>query len=148
MSRPPRQHRAFTLIELLIILVVLVLATTFWANFRGQVMARQLETAALLIRSELLYAKSMSMQLAIPHQVAFQPRRVLVYEGDRQVHNQKLPGNIEIKETTFRSRLGRNRVKFGLNGAPSPGGSVTLRAPNGKEKKVVVAVVSGRIRIE
>jgi prepilin-type N-terminal cleavage/methylation domain-containing protein len=161
---------AFTLVELMIVLVILGIVAAVAVPLYTSTASIQLKTAANMIASDLEYAKSMAMSTGRSFSVVFDDSTLVEGYRIKDANGQVIPhpvhigadyivsfandsrlNKVNIESATFGST---STVKFDYMGAPYDGsnnplnsGSVLLRA-EGNPMTVRVEPVTGYISIE
>ncbi len=155
-----KAKRAFTLIEVILVVVILAIAAMMALPFAVSGASMQLRAAANIIAADLEYAKSMAISRGRPHRVVFnsdnESYRIQEPNGVALKHPVK-KGSDYIVDFSSDSRLQRVDIasaSFGVNdyvqfdylGSPSSNGVVRVSAGSGT-LFVKVAPVTGYITI-
>lgn len=144
----PSRHRGFTLVEMLVVMVIMVLAYAMTAPMiSAGVSGAELKAAARQIAAGLRKARSEAV--ARKNEVALTvdvERRQFELSGDKRIY--RLPEKIEVSLFTAQSELmdaKTGAIRFYPDGS-STGGRVTLSRG---ERKYLVDVdwMTGRVKI-
>lgn len=145
----PSRHRGFTLVEMLVVMVIMVLAYAMTAPMiSAGVSGAELKAAARQIAAGLRKARSEAVvrknEVALTVDVEL---RQFVLSGDKRIY--RFPEEIEVSLFTAQSELRNDKtgaIRFYPDGS-STGGRVTLSRG---ERKYLVDVdwMTGRVKIQ
>ncbi len=153
-----RSRTAFTLIEMIVVLVVLAVAASIIIPYATGTTSFQASAAARLIMSDLEYAQSQAITTQSPVSVGFSvsgnsytvsnASGTLIHPISKQAYIVDFDttggfGNVSVSSASFG---GASVVTFDALGAPDNGGTVTVVA-GPHTYTVTVAPVSGRVRV-
>lgn len=140
--------KAFSIIELLIVLMILSIIVSFSLyRFYGAMQESLLEKAALVLKSDIQLCQSFAeAQKKWTEMNFYLDNYTHNCEGEK-IFTRKLNG-VKITKTTFKTKDTIGKVKFSPEGTPIPGGTVTLQTSNGKKIYVIVPVSYGEPRIQ
>ncbi len=155
-ARTDRANRAFTLIELMIVVVIIGIAAAMAVPMVSSASSFQIRSAANVVAADLEYAKSMSISRGRSYSVVFNtttksyqiqdPNGTAVAPPGRKATVQFGEGtqlsNVAISDVSFSS----DKVTFDYLGSPNAGGTVQLQA-GGMTKTVTVEPVTGFITV-
>jgi len=146
-------RRGFTAIELLIVmsvfiilLLILVPSTKSYISYSNYMGFR---SAVYQLLSDIRMAQELSVGEKIPYTVCFFPSSEVYYitkpdnPSPKVILYRKLPKNVDIVSTNFID----NRFYYSESGAPSMGGTITLKF-NNKLYEITVIPVTGRVKIK
>jgi prepilin-type N-terminal cleavage/methylation domain-containing protein len=160
--------RAFTLIELMVVIVILAIAAAIVVPMASSAGAMQLRSAVNMVSADLEYAKSMAISRGQMYSVVFDPAaesyqiedpngNVIphpVKKGFNYVVNFRTDGRLGQVNIVSASFNGGNQVKFDYLGSPFDSadkaldsGVVTLQVGSAS-RTVTVEPVTGFIRID
>jgi len=156
-SRMEGGRSAFTLIEIMIVIVIIGIAAAMAIPTISSAGSFQIRSAANLVAADLEYAKSMAISRGRPYKVVFStttesyqiqdPNGAVVTPPGRKNTTQFGPAgqlnDVAIASVSFN---GAQTVTFDYLGSPDNGGSVGLQA-SGITKTVTVTPVTGFISI-
>lgn len=134
------------------LLVVIMLAITF-PVFNRSLAKSNLYAAARQISGHIRETQQMAMTEQDTYHLLFDLKKQGGYyrikDGMVTIKKCALPFNVTVTNTNF-STAADNKYKlfFGPNGRPVRGGTVTLKNTNGDFLYVIVAVHSGRVRVD
>lgn len=139
------KFRAFSLIEMLLVLGILAVVSTavFFASGR---MLQGLQFTQFM--NELRVATS---RMQTEAQTDLIERVVLFREGEYVLAKRLGGGEILISKTPYPAsvkKISGDQIAFARSGVPSQSGTIVFKNSAGLLKKLVVAPVTGRIRVE
>jgi prepilin-type N-terminal cleavage/methylation domain-containing protein len=151
---PRGDHRAFSLLEVVVVLAILaLLASMAAARFAAASTHYRLDAAARRVAADLALARSWARTTSRSQPVAFDPvagryqlpnvRPLDTASGSYLVDLKKAYGVTSVS-VDF---AGQTTVRFDAYGYPDRGGTVTLRA-DVVEKKVVLDATSGKATVQ
>lgn len=155
------ESRAFTLVELLIVVVILSIVALTAIPMMSSAAGIQIRSAANMIAADIEYARSMAISRGQNHSVVFDKDadsyRIVDLNGNVIQHPVK-KGFTYVVDFRNESRLNRvditnanfnadQTVVFNCLGSPDSGGSVNLQA-GGISATVVVEPVTGFVSIQ
>jgi prepilin-type N-terminal cleavage/methylation domain-containing protein len=155
------ESRAFTLVELLIVVVILSIVALTAIPMMSSAAGIQIRSAANMIAADIEYARSMAISRGQNHSVVFDKDadsyRIVDLNGNVIQHPVK-KGFTYVVDFRNESRLNRvditnanfnadQTVVFDCLGSPDSGGSVNLQA-GGISATVVVEPVTGFVSIQ
>lgn len=140
--------KAFSIIELLIVLIILSIIVSFSLyRFYGAMQESLLEKSALVLKSDIQLCQTLAEGQKKWTEMNFYSTNYTYNCEGGNIFTRKLNG-VKISKTTFKSNKGIDKVTFSPEGTPIPGGTVTLQTSNGKEIYVIVPVSYGEPRIK
>ena len=133
--------KAFSIIELLIVLLIISIITSFCLyRFYGAMQLTLLEKAALILKSDIQLCQTLAEGQKKWTEMNFYSDNYTHNCEGENIFTRKLNG-VKISKTTFKTVKGiTDKVTFSPEGTPIPGGTVTLQTSNGKEIYVIVPV--------
>ncbi len=159
LSHGSRKGRcAFTLVEIIVVLVILAIAATVVVPYATGTSSIQASSAARLIMSDLEYAQNQAITTQTPVSVTFSvsgnsytvsnASGTLIHPISKQAYVVDFDtlsgfGNVSVSEADFG---GASNVTFDALGAPDNNGTVTVVA-GPHTYTVTVAPVSGRVTV-
>ncbi len=141
---------AFTLIELLCVVSLLALICAIAAPaFRDLSHRRNLNIAARTMATEMRKVQQRAIMAGCGQIIEFvSSNRYRVIDGKTEErYNVFLPEGITIRNVNFPRFENVHYLRFNYNGSPSSGGTVTFENSGGDLLYVIVAPVTGRVRI-
>ncbi len=146
--------KGFTLVELTVsLLVVITMLAMTLPVFNKSLGKSNLYAAARQISGHIRETQQMAITEQATYNLLFDLKKqgghYWIKDGIVTVKKCGLPYNVTIVGTNF-STAEANKYKlfFGPNGRPVRGGTVTLKNTNGDFLYVIVAVHSGRVRVD
>lgn len=144
-ENPGKFSSGFTVLELLIVISIISIVSTFsFPHLLSWQTSLLGKLAAQTIASELRLAKIEALQNGITTKIIFDlPEDRFIYQGCKpQPKIVNFPKGVDLYTTTFP----QHTVYFHPTGTPSTGGTVTIQA-NGETKRITVTPVTGRVHI-
>lgn len=156
-SRMEGGNAAFTLIELMIVIVIIGIAAAMAIPMVSSAASFQIRSAANLVAADLEYAKSMAISRGRPYKVVFDSSTESYQVEDPNNNVVTPPGRRAGATFGAGTRLsqvvintasfgGSQTVTFDYLGSPDNGGTVELQA-EGITKRINVEPVTGFISI-
>ncbi|MCK4241290.1 MAG: type II secretion system protein [Candidatus Atribacteria bacterium] len=138
-------NKGYTLIELMVVVVIIFLLLALSLNgLDNLIQWNKLNTAAVLLSSELKNTQSRAFYEGVYYKLQFWPNlnRYIIYKQSELIKDIKLE-DIDLFNTNFTD----NNVYFYPSGVPGQGGTITLKNKKGKVLYVIMTPVTARIRI-
>lgn len=145
----------FALIELVIVLAIIAILTGIGVpTFQNLIDKNRLTTALNQVEADLRKAQAMAKATGANYEVLFIPGKNVYYIYEHPITSTaklketiSLPGGVTIYTTVSPDS---NKIIYYAASAQSEvnGGTITFKSPRGKYGKVIVASITGRIRIE
>ncbi len=145
-----KEERAFTLIELLYVLVLLGLVAALAAPaVHGLGQKYNLEIAARTMATEIRKTQQRAVTAGCGQIIEFTAEhRYRVTDGKtEETYYVKLPEGVNRRAVNFPMSDNIRYLRFNYNGSPSSGGTVTLANSSGAVLYVIVTPATGRVRI-
>ncbi len=152
-----RRERAFTLLELLIVLLLVGLASALVVpRMVASLPGVQLKSAARAVAASLRYARSQAVFETVPYAAAVDGSRGLLVvepaesrEAPERRRVYELPEGIEaeVVDAAAGEEPGTARLLFFPRG-DSSGGRVVLRDPRRREYAITVDPITGTVEVE
>ncbi|MBN1788321.1 MAG: GspH/FimT family protein [Sedimentisphaerales bacterium] len=158
---------AFTLVELLIVLIILGIVAAAAVPLYSSAATSQLKTAANMIASDIEYAKSMAVSTGRSYSVVFDPAaesyRINDFAGTTVSHPVHIGANYVVdfagdfrldKVDIINTTLNMNTIGFDSLGAPFSGAGVSLNnalirlGAENETMTVRIEPVTGYVKIE
>ncbi len=146
--------RGFTLIEVAIVLAILAIVLGIGVpTFQNLIDKNRLTTALNQVEADLRKAQAMAKASGANYEVLFIPGQSVYYIYEhyststaRLKEKLTLPGGVKIYANTAPA----NKIIYhaAYEESEVTGGTITFKSPKGKLGKVIVASITGRIRIE
>lgn len=146
-------RKGFTLIELLIImsvfivlLLILVPSTKSYMSYNNYMAFR---TSVYQLLSDIRMAQELSVGEKIPYTICFIPSSEVYYitkpdnPSPKVILYRNFPKKVDLVSTNFID----NRFYYSETGAPSMGGTITLKF-NNKLYEITVIPVTGRVKLK
>jgi prepilin-type N-terminal cleavage/methylation domain-containing protein len=142
------RSRAFTVVELLIVIAVLVIAAAIVIPSIGSAADTQAISAARVLGSDLEVTRSLALTTQQPHSLVFSPDRqsykVLAnYSGGPYASAVAIAHPVRIVGPAFG---GKTYVTFNSQGEPSSDGTVTVESGQ-VQMQVSVAALTGAVTV-
>ncbi len=145
-----KEERAFTLIELLYVLVLLGLMVALAAPaVQGLGQKYNLEIAAITMATEMRKAQQRAITAGCGQILEFvAEHRYRITDGKtEETYYVTLPEGVTRRAVNFPMSDNIRFLRFNYNGSPSSGGTVTLANTSGAVRYVIVTPATGRVRI-
>lgn len=149
------QQKAFTIIELVVVLMLLSLILAISLPVITDSLAYyQTVTSVRKIVSDIQYIQMLATKkedAQAAYEIQFNPGwdQYSIYHGPRLLRREKLPALVDLHQTNFTGGGVQNVLIFNIQGNPVQGGTITLvNRRSGKVYQVRVAVLTGRVRVE
>lgn len=142
-----RQNKGFTLIELIVFVLLLVVATGMVIPAAGQVVARyRLDTAARQMAAEIREVQQWAITRQDTYVLTFPLEQNYYYLplADNKLVKRKvdLPPDVLITGVTY----SEGKLRFDAKGSPNLGGHINIA--NGREsREISINPVTGRVKI-
>lgn len=156
-----RNHRfwkppGFTALELVIAIaifaILLAIAIPLYSGFLDRQSLRvalsQLEAD---LRNVQQRAKASGLVLAVEFNPTDNTRyRIYDYSSNKNIEYKNLPAGVSVSHTSMADKRPYNTLVYypAFSESETDGGTVYLRSPGNRLAKVVIAMITGRIRIE
>lgn len=160
LSFPGRRSQAYTLIEVLIVVVILGIAAAIVVPAMLQPGTLSIQAAARMVISDLLYAQNEAIAAQAPHRVVFEPQlnRYRLTDASGQTIQSSWKGGTYLVDLNRDSRFrgvrlvaadfdGSGTVEFDALGSPSTGGWIDLEA-GPVRYRISVAPITGRVSLQ
>ena len=154
-------HDGFTLLELIMVIAITIIFLCFITVFPRLFERHKLYSAAAVMAEDIRLAQQLSINQDGIYTVVFDCWNDSYYiQRDNILYqNSKLPGGIKLAATNFDfdNNAGNgcdNRLMFNSRGEPFRingylyGGHIIIRNKNGERLYVIVASITGRVRID
>lgn len=141
----------YSLLELFLVMgVILMTFTIVLPRMAGFTNAWSLDTEANRMRAKIRQAQQLAITKQKPHRVGWNSTAYSIYEYNgtffSAIENLDMRNNVTVSSTTF-TVAGTDLVDFDQFGAPSEGGSVLLRDPQGKTMTLIILEVTGKVNV-
>jgi len=139
------RNKGYTIIELMIIVVIIVLLLGFPLNgLYNLIQWSKLNRAAAILSSELKNTQSRAFYEGVYYKLQFWP----TLDRYRIYRQTVLYKDVQLEDVDlFNSNFTNNNLYFYPNGVPSMGGTVTLKNKRGKILYVIMTPVTARVRV-
>lgn len=153
-------RKGFTLLEFIVVISVVVIFLCFVPVFSGVSKGQKLYSTALMIAQDIRLAQQLNMNQDAVYTVLFdcQNDRYFIHKDISLYKEVNLPAGIDLLSTNFdfddKSYGCDHKLRFNTKGEPFRkngvlcGGHLSLYDHNGNYRYVIVASVTGRVRID
>lgn len=145
--------RGYTLTELMVAVTLTgVMLSLTLPCYSGYLSKHRLEAAAHQMASDIRHVQQLALtEEASNYQIYFYPahNRYTLLKGNKVLKTTSLPVGVKLMYTNFNiNNLPRqNILEINLRGLPYPAGGHVLLSADDKHKYVVVASITGRVRV-
>lgn len=150
LKKAVKEELGFTLMEMLCVVfligLTIMIAAPALQDF-GQ--KRSLEIGARTIATEMRKTQQRAITAGHGQIIEFRPgNRIRITDGKtEEKYYVDLPEGVSFRAITFPKSGNVHFLRFNYNGSPSSGGTVSLTNSSGDVRYVIVAPVTGRVRI-
>ncbi len=160
-KNPIPYSRGFVLVELVIVMMLAILILIFANSFSGVLNSHKLNATAGTIAQDIRLAQQLNLDQDAVYTVLFDcvNNRYFIYKDMSLYKKVNLPAGVKLVYTNFDfdNNPGNgcdNRLRFNSRGEPFRssgilcGGHLSLSDKNGNYLYVIVASITGRVRID
>lgn len=145
--------RGFTLIELMTVMAIIGIVILITVpNFYNYVSRQRLESAALQIASDIRYLQQIALaEQSASYYIVFYTKYEYynLMKNTKVIKKVELPLGVNLYNTNFNnnSYINKNKLIINAKGLPTPTGGTIILCSEGINKYIVVASITGRVRI-
>lgn len=148
-------NRAFTLIEVMLVMLILTCMTTIALPYATNSLAHyQTITTVHKLVSDIQYTQQLALRsedTMATYQIIFYPEteRYSIRHGLNSIREEHFPTWVELQGTNLPLDDNREVLAFNLQGNPLQGGTITItNGRTGKQFDVIITMLTGRVRVE
>lgn len=150
-----RQNRAFTLIEVMVSLILIIMLIGLAMPLMANSLAHYQTVAAVRkLVSDIQYTQQLAIKTEDPmasFEIIFYPtqQQYIIKHGSKSLRTEKFPAHVRLAGTNFGQSGTTQILTFNIQGNPVQAGTITvMNRRSGKVYLIRVAVLSGRVRVE
>lgn len=135
----------YTLTEVVVVISITAIFFSFTLVIPGA-NRQKLNVAASVVAEDIRLVQQLNMNQDAVYTILFDREKDLYYiqKGVRSYKEVQLPHGVDLVFANFEN----NKLRFDTKGDPNRGGHLSLRDKNGNFLYVIVASITGRVRID